>query len=186
MRASRAAFLVVATVLAGGLTYLLLTSGTEVVYVANRDLPAYHQITQEDVRQFPMNRGQIPDDAVRDRDVLLNRYTLVAILQDHSFQKGQLGPKLPPNSLATPIFALAANGQTTIAGRLARGDRVDVIVSSSSRPNLRLTQVLVVDVVDGPNAAVVLGVTETQSTELTAATGATTVGIIRVQPYVGS
>ena len=175
-----------ATVLTGGLAYLLLTSGTEVVYVANRDLPAYHQITQEDVRRFPVDRGQIPDDAVRDRDVLLNRYTLVATLQDHPFRKGQLGPKLAPNSLSTPIFALAANGQTTIAGRLARGDRVDVIASSSSRPNIRLTQVLVVDVVDGPNAAVVLGVTETQSAELAAAADATTIRIIRVQPYVGS
>ncbi|MGH8614771.1 MAG: SAF domain-containing protein [Gammaproteobacteria bacterium] len=187
IRVSHAIFIVVALIAAGGVAYLNFTSGAEEVYVADVDLPAYHQITERDVEIKPVDRHQLPADAVRDRDTLLGRYTLASIRQDQPFQSGQLGPRLPDAIIDKPIVALPWSPETTIGGRLARGDRVDILLSSNNigaqAAGSKLTNVLVLDVIDGKNAAVIVAISASSIGELAAARGSSTIVVVRVRPY---
>lgn len=189
IRVSHAIFVLVALIAAGGVAYLSFTSGAEEVYVADVDLPAYHQITERDVEIKPVDRHQLPADAVRDRDALLGRYTLASIRQDQPFRSGQLGPRLPDVTIIDKaIVALPWSPETTIGGRLARGDRVDILLSSNNNPGaqaagLRLTNVLVLDVIDGKNAAVIVAIPTSSIDGLAAARGSSMIVVVRVRPY---
>jgi Flp pilus assembly protein CpaB len=187
LRLSTAVFLVAALIAVGGVLYLTLSGGTERVYLAARDLPAYHQLTQADVRTAEVPRGEVPADAVRDRDALLGRYTLLAAQQDRPYQGSQLGPKLPDGALDRPLVAVKAVAETTMGGRLSRGDRVDVVLppSQNGPAAVRLADVLVVDTVGGPDAALILGINPAQENELPAVRGAVGPVIVRTHPYAG-
>lgn len=190
MRASAAALLGAAVIAVGGLLYLTLTHNTEDVYVAAHDLPAYHQIVEDDIRLSPLPSGSLPNDSVRERDVVLGRYTLATVRQDRPFQRSGLGPKLAIGSLDAPLLALKADAETTMGGRMALGDRVDVLFSalnvSVPQATRRLTNVLVVDIVDGSNGAVIVAVNPSQEDDLAAARGASTVLFVRIRPSAGS
>lgn len=182
----------VALVTVAGVLYLTLTSGTERVYVAAVDLPAYHQLTQADLRLMPVDRRQIPPDAVpeRDRDMLLGRYTTTALRQDQPLHINLLGPRLPIGAIECSIVALPWNPETNLGGRLARGDRVDILLSPNGPAQglilgRRIAGVLVIDLVDGPNASVIVAMTQADVDEFMAGRGSSTVFVARTRPYVG-
>lgn len=184
--------LVVALVAVAGVLYLTLTSGTEGVYVAAVDLPAYHQLTQADLRLTPVDRRRIPPGAVseRDRDTLLGRYTTTALRQDQPIQINVVGPRLPIGAIESSIVALPWNPETSMGGRLARGDRVDILLSPNGPalgPTLgrRIGGVLVLDLVEGSNASVIVAMTQADVDEFMAARGGSTVLVVRTRPYVG-
>jgi Flp pilus assembly protein CpaB len=179
--------IVVAVAALIGIGYLTFTTGTEDVYVAAMDLPAYHQITQADLRVWPVQRHDVPDGAVRSRDALLARYTLTAMRAERPFQLTALGPRLPERSIVSAMVALPSTPETTLGGRLARGDRVDVVLSPNDHSGVgqRLTDVLVLDVIDGANAAVVVTVDQPAALTLAAARGSSTITVIRRVPYAG-
>jgi Flp pilus assembly protein CpaB len=189
IRVSHVIFVVVAFIAVGGIAYLSFTSGAEEVYVADGDLPAYHQITERDVEIKLVDRHRLSADAVRDRDTLLGRYTLASIRQDQPFQSGQLGPHLPEATITDKaIVALPWSPETAIGGRLARGDRVDILLSSNNNPGaqaagLKLTNVLVLDVIDGKNAAVIVAIPASSIDGFAAARGSSTIVVVRVRPY---
>lgn len=155
--------------------------------MADVDLPAYHQITERDVEIKPVDRHQLPADAVRDRDTLLGRYTLASIRQDQPFQSSQLGPRLPDAAIIDkPIIALPWSPETTIGGRLARGDRVDILLSSNNGAQTtgpKITNVSVLDVIDGKGAAVIVAIPASSVDGFTAARGSSTIVVVRVRPY---
>jgi hypothetical protein len=192
IRVSRLILLVVALITVAGVLYLTLTSGTEEVYMAAVDLPAYHQLTQADLRPMAVDRRTIPPGAVteRDRDTLLGRYTTTALRQDRPLQLDMVGPRLPIDAIESSIVALPWNPETSMGGRLARGDRVDILLSPNGPaqgPILgrRIAGVLVLDLVDGPNASVIVAMTQADVDEFIAARGSSTVLVARTRPYVG-
>jgi len=187
-RVSWVVLALVAVVAAAGVTYLTITSGTEYVYVADVDLPAYHQLTQDDLRLVGVDRRRVPADAVRerDRDTLLDRYTTTNLRQSQPVQLSQLGPRLPAGAIGSFVVALPSTPETTVGGRLARGDRVDVLLSANELVQsaaTRLTGVLVLDVVDGPDASVVVAVAPRGVDELAARRGSSMVIVVRTRAY---
>jgi len=175
---------------AAGVAYLVLTSGNEEVYVADVDLPAYHQIAQSDVRVKSVDRADVPADAVRERATLVGRYTLTATSQDQPFQVTKLGPLLPEQSLQGPITALPSSSETTMGGQLARGDVVDILLSRNGTAdppltNRKVSGARVLDIIEGPKAAVIVAITPLSIEDLMAARGSSTVVVVRVQPYAG-
>ena len=179
-----------ALVAAAGLSFLTFTGGTDEVYVAAVDLPAYHQLTQADIRLMPVDRRQVPPGAVHERDTLLGRYTMTAARQDQPFQISLVGPRLQIGPRENSIVALPSSPETTVGGRLARGDRVDILLSPNSAAKdaasaRRIVGVLVLDLIDGPNAAVIVAMTQWEVNELMAGRGNSTVIVVRTQPYLG-
>jgi len=180
-RLSLVVWLVAGVIGAGGVLYLVVDSDTEVVYVAAHDLPAYHQLTRDDVRMTAVRTREVPDDAIRDQRVLLDRYTLAPIQRNRPYGQARLGPRLAPGSLAGPLVAVSAAPETTMGGRIARGDQVDVVMSET-----RLRDVLVVDLVDGPKAAVILQIPASEVADVAPVRGENGLVIVRTRPYSGS
>jgi Flp pilus assembly protein CpaB len=191
IRASRAAAILVGVAALAGAGYLTFTSGTEDVYVAAASLPAYHQITSADVRKRAVARRDVPQDAARDHATLLGRYTLTAMPADRSFQTTQLGPRLPDRAIPAAIVALPSTPETTLGGRLDRGDRVDILwsrneMSDQPNPGKQVNDVLVVDVIDGPQAAVVAAIDPAIAGTIADMRGSSTVVVVRRNAYSGS
>jgi Flp pilus assembly protein CpaB len=167
----------------GGYIVLGWLRGTIEIYVATRDLPAFHQITQADVRKERVPQDNVPLDALRDRDGLLGRYMLKPLAQDRPFRKSVVGPLLKPDELHGLSFvAIEASPESTLGGRLARGDRVDVLLSATDAdsPSVGLRDVLVVEVA---REAVVIAVTPADSKALLKARGTSKVALVRVRAY---
>ncbi len=170
---------------AAGVLWLTATNDTVEVYVAVRDLPVYHQVTSADVEPARIAAGDVPNDAVRDGKVLPGAYTLRAIEKGSTYRREQLGPRLPDGTLDGPLVGVRATPETTMGDRLARGDRVDVLlppVSGATRGE-RQSGLLVVDLVDGRNAAVILRAPTADDLDLLALRRSDGPVIIRTSPY---
>jgi hypothetical protein len=170
---------------AAGVLWLTVTSDTVEVYIAIRDLPVYHQVTSADVELARIGASDMPDDAVRDGKVLPGAYTLRAVEKGSTYRRGQLGPRLPDGTLDGPLVAVRAAPETTMGDRLARGDRVDVLLppGSGAARGKRLSGLLVVDLVDGRNAAVILRAPTGDDLDLLALRRSDGPVIVRTGPY---
>ena len=192
-RVSRVILILVALATVAGLSYLTFTSGTEGVYVAAVDLPAYHQLTQADIRLMPVDRLQVPSGAVHesDRDTLLGRYITTAVRQDRPLQINLVGPRLPIGAIESSIVALPWNSETSMGGRLARGDRIDILLSPNEPPQdpptsaLRIPGALVLDLVYGPSSSVIVTMTRSDVDKLMTGRGSSTIVVVRTRSYVG-
>lgn len=131
---------VVGLVAVGGALYLGITSDTKQVYVADVDLPAYHQLTQDDLELKAVDRRRLPHDAVPEsgRDGLLGRYTTRAVKQGQPLQTNSCGPRLPSGAIMASTVALPWTAETSLGGQLAKGDQVKVLFSPNEclRPRL--------------------------------------------------
>jgi Flp pilus assembly protein CpaB len=161
------------------------------VYVATWDIPAYHQIVERDVRRTRVNANEMPTGTVRDRDVLLGRYTLTPLGQDKPYTRAKLGPVLPSGALeGLGLVAFEASAETTLGGNLARGDRVDVLLSvtdpASASGSGKLNGVLVLDIraTGTANQALVLALTTRNQKALLTRLGRSRIMVVRTSPYV--
>ncbi len=170
---------------AGGAAYLTYFPRTRTVYVAAVDLPAFHQLTEADVRKVDLSTKAIPAEPVIDRDSVLGRYTLAPVGQDAAMDKTKLGPVLVGGWLASRrLVAVESSTETNLGGALARGDVVDVLLSPTSAEGTAVTidGVLVVDVRPAP-PAVLIAVTQQQESRWMTLRGMSQVTIARVKPY---
>ncbi|MEV4260554.1 SAF domain-containing protein [Kribbella sp. NPDC049584] len=179
---------VVLVAVAGGL-YLSLTSGTTQIYVADVDLPAYHQLTQDDLELRAVERRRLPPDAVPEsaREGLLGRYTTRAVKQGQPLRTDSCGPQLRTGAIASAIVAMPWTAETSLGGQLARGDQVKVLFSPNeeSTPEAHhIVDALVVDLISG--SSVVLSVRPAEIALFAAQRGSSTVSIVRVGAYHGS
>lgn len=152
-RPSRASayFLGVLLVLtAAGALYLWRGVAPVPVYTAARDLPAYHQVREQDLRRDDVRPSELPDQVFTVREALLGRYTLSALRQDAPFDSAKMGPILPTPALdGEHVVGLPGSRSDVLGGRLARGDRVDLLLSpreAGEPPGARLRNLLVLDV----------------------------------------
>jgi Flp pilus assembly protein CpaB len=188
-RASTYFLLGVVLVCIGGGVYLWWGVGSREIYAAAVDLPAYHQITQADVRLTPVRSSDVPPDATADRDDLIGHYTLSEVRQDRPFHVDQLGPELTAGALnGQRIAALTASATEVGGGILRRGDRVDVLLSSTaSVENPRngiLRQVLILDLrSDDKQAVLVLALSTGDEETLLTAGGTARIFVARVASH---
>jgi hypothetical protein len=188
-RPTRISVIVVAVAAMLGLAgFVYLSLSSHEVIVAAHDLPAYHQIEESDVRRARIT-GQ-HGDAVVVRESVLGRYTLTPVKQDEQFQSDALGPILSTGSLAgLGIVAIEPSVEVALAGNLARGDRVNLLLSatdpSQRQASIALRGVLVVDVrpAGERGSTVVLGLTENDQTALLLALGTSRVVVVRSTAY---
>jgi Flp pilus assembly protein CpaB len=106
---------------------------TRVVCVAATDLPAYHEITNADIRLAVLRSDQVPENTTADPTDLLGRYTVVTTMRDEPFDPEDLGPRLAPGALTAQVIVGFSVPSTDIVGEsLQRGDRIDILLSSTS------------------------------------------------------
>jgi Flp pilus assembly protein CpaB len=191
VRASRAFLLIAVVAGIGGFLFLWKTRTPLEVYVAAWDIPAYHQIVERDVRRTRVNANEIPAETVRDRDLLLGRYTLAPLAQDKPYTRAALGPVLTSGALeGLGLVAFEASAETTLGGNLARGDRVDVLLSATDAAlasgSAVLSGVLVLDirVTEKNDRALVLALTAGDQKSLLAGVGTSRIVVVRTSPYV--
>jgi Flp pilus assembly protein CpaB len=189
-RLSRLALLTAVVVAAAGLLYLLFSQPSEQVYVASVELPPYHQLVQRDLRLAQVDRRNLPDDAVheRERDTLIGRYTTVNVGQDQPIGISVTGPRIAVGAIGATVVALPSTPETNLGGKLRRGDRVDILVSPTAKdapPALRIDRVLVLDLTSGPQAAVIVTMTSEEADQFMIRRGTSTLSIARTEPYVG-
>lgn len=175
-----------------GAAYLTFGENRTEIYVAAVDLPAYHQLTQADVRKKSVSARELPEGATTERDALIGRYTLSWTMQEEPLRLNQLGPRLGPQAISGSVLALPANSETTLGARLGRGDIVDVLLSPQSdmaidppATSRRIGGVLVLDTTPPPNEALLVAVDPTMIDDLLVARGQSMVSIIRVRAYAG-
>jgi hypothetical protein len=186
MRVSFVLLMVVLAVTVAGVAWLF--SDTDEIYVASHDLPAYHQVVEDDVRLQVVTAP--PGGGAVAREVVLGRYTLAAVEQDEPFRLSALGPALANGALdGLGLVSLEPSVETSLAGNLGRGDRVDVLLSATGLDRVStstmLTSVLVVDVrgmADG-EVAVVLGLSRQNQQSLLASVGTSRVLVVRTTAY---
>ncbi|MFC0550849.1 SAF domain-containing protein [Planotetraspora thailandica] len=177
------AFTLACVIIVGGVAVLIGFRHPSKVYVATADLPAFHRITERDVRLQEMPEGDLPQGSMKNLDSLVGRYTLTRLAKDKPFDEPSLGPLLAPGSLDGLLFApVEATPESTLGNRLTRGDRVNVLLSSTTdKPtSAELTDVLVVDVT---KEVVVIGITPAQSKTLLRALGTNRISIVRLRAY---
>jgi Flp pilus assembly protein CpaB len=183
----------------GGTAYLATRSRTPkphvalaYAYTAARDLPAFHQIVEEDVRKSLLPRSSLPKAAVTDRDALLGHYTLDPVGQDTPIDASRLGPMLPVGALKSAVVTgLPASSADVMQGGLSRGDEVDVVLSprvpSRSTGGATLQHVLVVDVrptsTKPPDYDVIIAMSPKDESQLRMAGGMSQVFFVRVTAY---
>ncbi len=177
--------MVVVALTAAGVLWLTVTNDTVNVYVAVRDLPVYHQVTSADVEATRVDARDVPEDAVRDGKALPGTYTLRPVPKGGTYLRGQLGPRLPGGTLDGPLVAVRAAPETTMGGRLARGDRVDVLLPpvSGAPRGKQLSGLLVVDIVGGRDAAVILRARAADDLDLLALRRSDGPVVVRTGPY---
>ena len=174
-----------------GAGYLWSGANTTMVYVATRDLPAYHQIGELDVRRVPV-RGRLgaSDAVIQHLDSVLGRYTLRSMRHDDTFRTDMLGPLLRRGALAD-LLVLTVTGRTesTLGGAAARGDRVDLVLAPRGQSNRRYSivrDVLLIDTrgtVGYGKSSVSFGVTSEQEEVFASVAGEAELFVVRRAPY---
>jgi Flp pilus assembly protein CpaB len=178
----------VVVLLAGaGFFYLRSANRLVTVYAAVTDLPPYQQIRRSDIAQIRIPTGAAPANAIVERAELLDHYTLQAIAPNEVFSEHLLGPKLTPGALHGLVFvALSSTSETSLGGQLARGDRVDILLSptAASVParSGKLADAIVVDV---RRNAVILGITAANENLLQDSLGTSRLVLVLVRAYPG-
>lgn len=191
-RLSTYGFVALGVIAAAGTIYLTVGDRTVVVYGAGSDLPAYHQIAEPEVRRLELPASEIPEHAVRDRETLIGHYTLRAVRQDRAIDRSQVGPQLAMGTLVRRgIVGFATSSADVLDGRLARGDRVDVLLPartpSGRQSAAALKGALVLDVRQDSAAAgryaIIVALARAERLALMASAGTSRLRLVRVATY---
>lgn len=175
----------VAVVALAGFLFLRAYPGNQLVWVAAADLPAFHQIAEPDIRPADKRRSDLPSKAVTNRNDLVGHYTLGPVEQGKVLTT-RVGPQLASGSLQRlrPV-AINAGSETTLAGQLAAGDNVDLILSSTSADetskSVTIRDLLVLDV--PPARGLVLGMTTADELGLESGYGSSHLLVVRTGTY---
>jgi hypothetical protein len=181
---------VTAAAAAGGL-YLHLRDGTETVYAAAADIPAFHQVTQMDVRATEVRSSAVPPGAKRSRSDVLGRYTLEKVGQDDPFREAGLGPRLPERTIDGQRVVGVSAVAREVDGVVGRGDRIDLVfsprVAAQARP-VTLSNALLLDVRRAGNhdyVGLICLVPQENADLLQSAAGDPRLFVTRREPYGG-
>jgi Flp pilus assembly protein CpaB len=192
-RASRYFWLVVVLLSAGSTLYLWKGADTVEVYTASVDLPAFHQLGDGDLRPVRIRAAGRQPDVMSTNTKITGRYTLTKVDSGAPLLGNRLGPALPRGELAGyQIASLPIAASDLANGAISRGDRVDIILSSTATDGtLRsgvLQRVLVLDVqaagTDPANTVLVATLSPADASTLMNAGGTARIFALRIAPYV--
>lgn len=133
--------------------------------VFKTDLPLYHLITLNDVTTKQVDINTVSSSLVHTKSELLGHYTLVPIIAQQPIFVNQVSLQAEPSDLVYKTLAVAipANSATTFGGNLRAGDVVSLAVvplsnaaSSSQKPTILFTRLLVLDVKSGGGQPVIV------------------------------
>jgi hypothetical protein len=133
MSISTVAWRAIVLFLLAGIAFLLLqdkwTAADPVrVLVATRDLPAFHLVQPGDVT-FTSPRSASAG-ALTARRAAVGHHTLTAIKADEVITSAEMGARAPSASDGWPVLTVVGGPRTTLGGRLARGDRVNLLLQA--------------------------------------------------------
>jgi Flp pilus assembly protein CpaB len=135
--------------------------------VFNSDLPPYHIITSDDVSMKQIDMAAVRTGVVPTKQELVGHYTLVPVNAHQPVLANQVSPQSEPLDLISNTLAVAipANGVSTFGGSLHAGEVVSLAVvplsnatSSSQKPAILFTRLLVLDVKSGGQPVIVLAI----------------------------
>lgn len=132
VRGSTLAFVAAVAVTAGGAGFLATRQGVPVL-VANRDLPAFQQVSQADVRETLVPRSSLPSDYKVDADAVVGTYTLDSLKQGETIAAGSLGPRVAVDVGHLATAALDATPAQALDGRLRPGDRIRLVPKGQAK-----------------------------------------------------
>lgn len=188
VRASTLALALGGVVLVCGVAFLVAPSdrffATGKVYTAAVDLPPYHRIEPQDLREV-RDRASSVDSPIYERDYLLGRYTLRPIEQDAEFAKNDVGPRMDASLMDRPLVSIPSNSDTAVAGILRRGDIVDMYVPGPAQSPIVFRGVVVMDIIPS-STAIVLAVPREQLDAFGSAADISKTRVVRVTGYAGS
>lgn len=132
------------------------------VPLLNREVPAYHIITANDLYLGVVDSNFVGTRIIRDAQELIGHYTITSILADKPILGDQIGPK-PESRLITNTLAVAipATSTTLLGGNLHAGDIVSIasmpLSNATALPRIVFDSVLVLDVKQSPqNQAIII------------------------------
>ena len=107
-------------------------------------LAAYHLIKEGDIVERDLPKADIPIDAVDSRDKLLNMRSLTAL---PAFKPVTLGVLMNKDLLDEHVaVGLQVNQADILGGKLASGDRVDIIITAYNVAPVKYENILILDV----------------------------------------
>lgn len=120
------------------------------------DLPAYHQISNSDLKYHKYSKKAISKVTLREPAEILGRYTLTAIPREKALSQKQLSPKLDPQKVKlladTVAIGIPATPALILGGNLQAGDVVDITLISEATEELpspksfKFDNILVLDI----------------------------------------
>jgi len=136
----------------------VLFRGTKQVYVANDTIPVNTKVTSDMLTARRINSADLPDKALTKKSEILNHYTSLGVTKGGVFTVNNMADKADSASdaVAEGMSQLAIKSDN-LPSKLAKGDRVNVIISASTQNlgNIALTYqgIYVTDIYyDGDNA----------------------------------
>lgn len=192
-RASTYFWLIVVVLSATGTLYLWKGADTVEVYTASVDLPVFHQLREGDLQSIRIPAFGRHPDVMSTSTKIVGRYTLVKIGKGAPLLGNRLGPALPRGELdGFQIASLPVAVSDLANGAISRGDRVDVILSSTATDGTPrsgvLRRVLVLDVqavgTDSANAVLVVALSPADQSTLMSTGGTARIFVLLAVPYV--
>lgn len=187
-RASTYFLIGVAALSAGGTFYLWnRQEAKRTAFVAGTDLSPYHQLQAGDFRKTLVPGARLRERRATEPSQLAGRYVVTTVRQGQVISLNDLGPALPADTLRDRrLVALPATTADLGGGLVSRGDRVDLLLSSTqaeSPRNAILHDVVVLDAkptADRPGTyTVIYAVRRTDEPALLTAGGTARVFIVR-------
>lgn len=155
-------FAIVAAVAAAGIVFAILSNivATTTYYVLNKDVPSRSQIVPDMLSPVVASKGSEPRNALSLEDVTFNAvYAKFALNTGDILTVSNTGDLIPlqqgiPDDYVVASFVVDANN--AVAGKLATGNYIDIISTSSASDNAiakySLRHVLVMDVSSDPGS----------------------------------
>jgi hypothetical protein len=114
-----------------GAIYLVVRAQHGVmVWVPRRELPAFHQLSLEDLVARQLPSGSVAPSAIREKRALIGRYTLTRAGLGQPLPEDRLGPALSSGVLDRSIIVGIGMSSSSFANRLERGSTVDLLLPS--------------------------------------------------------
>lgn len=125
----------------------------QLIPVAERDLPAYHQIQLTDLLKPKSASKTLTSATVKASKRIVNRYTLTPVPKHKPLSEDKLGPQVDKAYISNTLaLGISATPAMVLGGTLQAGDIVDIIVTPAaigSEPQVTsvlLPDILVLDV----------------------------------------
>jgi hypothetical protein len=101
------------------------------VWIAKRDLPAFHHLTEQDLELRTLRLESLKGNTILSSVPIVGRYTLFKVSRGQTLNNDQLGPALKgPVIDHSALMGIQLPASSLLSGRLERGDIIRIILAS--------------------------------------------------------